>query len=150
MLLKNLLIWHVIFGFAGVAFFTAALIGFFKSKLNLELLKFNSFFGFLGFALSWLAGGYYYTKHYGAAVKPHIKAGEYPWIHSIIMETKEHVFLFLPFLGFIALLLVFILDKSINRDLKLKNTAAFLDLLIVILGAMIIFMGFAISGAAIK
>ena len=49
--------------------------------------------------LSWVSGGYYYLAHYGPHVKPAIKAGSLPWAHTVGMELKEHVFLFLPFLG---------------------------------------------------
>lgn len=55
--------------------------------------------GVTAFLLAWLFGGYYYVVTYGAVIKPIIKAGPLPWTHSVIMETKEHLFLFLPFLA---------------------------------------------------
>lgn len=48
---------------------------------------------------AWVFGGWYYVAEYGNAIKPIIKAGPLPWTHSVIMETKEHLFLFLPFLA---------------------------------------------------
>jgi len=42
------------------------------------------------------------VEFYGSTVKPFIKEGPYPWAHKVVMETKEHVFLFLPFLGLLA------------------------------------------------
>ena len=48
---------------------------------------------------AWFAGGYYYVEFYGAQVKPYIKEGPFPWAHGVVMETKEHVFLFLPLLA---------------------------------------------------
>lgn len=51
------------------------------------------------FLLSWIIGGYYYVKTYGPMIKPVIKSGPTPWAHSIITETKEHIFLFLPFMA---------------------------------------------------
>ncbi|MBI2096914.1 MAG: hypothetical protein HYT40_02040, partial [Candidatus Sungbacteria bacterium] len=50
--------------------------------------------GVLAFIASWLAGGYYYVVYYGTLVKPVIKSGAASWAHNIIMETKEHIFLF--------------------------------------------------------
>src|SRR3989344_6768256 len=50
--------------------------------------------GVAAFIASWIAGGYYYVVHYGTLVKPVIKAGVAQWVHNIIMETKEHIFLF--------------------------------------------------------
>ncbi len=41
--------------------------------------------------LSYIAGGYWYVVHYGAD-KALIKAGPWPFAHSLMMETKEHVF----------------------------------------------------------
>src|SRR3989338_2979423 len=51
--------------------------------------------GFLGFMASWIIGGYYYVTYYGPLVKPIIKAGSTPWAHTIAMEAKEHIFLFI-------------------------------------------------------
>ena len=51
---------------------------------------------------AWVSGGWYYVSEYGNAVKPIIKAGPLPWTHSIMMETKEHLFLFLPFLALLV------------------------------------------------
>lgn len=51
---------------------------------------------------AWFVGGHYYVDIYGAQVKPFIKDGPMPWAHGVVMETKEHVFLFLPFLGLLA------------------------------------------------
>jgi len=45
-------------------------------------------------ALIWLAyifGGYWYVNFYGAD-KAIIKAGPWPFAHSLFMETKEHLF----------------------------------------------------------
>jgi hypothetical protein len=41
--------------------------------------------------LSYLVGGYWYVRYYGAD-KALINAGPWPFAHSFVMETKEHVF----------------------------------------------------------
>lgn len=55
---------------------------------------------------SYLVGGYWYVFYYGAD-KARIVAGPWPFAHSFVMETKEHVFLgllllatFLPIAAF--------------------------------------------------
>ena len=45
---------------------------------------------------AWLVGGFYYVEVYGLHIKPLIKASDAAWVHNIVMEVKEHVFLFLP------------------------------------------------------
>src|SRR3989344_9468861 len=57
-------------------------------------IMFSAVLGIVGFALSWLIGGYYYVTYYGPIVKPIIKAGSAPWAHAIAMEAKEQIFLF--------------------------------------------------------
>ncbi len=59
--------------------------------------------------LSWLLllpAGYLYTVFY-PATKTLVKAGAWPWAHSIIMETKEHWGLLLPIVATVAAGLVF-------------------------------------------
>lgn len=51
---------------------------------------------------AWSAGGFYYVEIYGSEVKPFIEEGPWPWAHQAVMETREHVFLFLPFLSVLA------------------------------------------------
>lgn len=41
--------------------------------------------------LSYLLGGYWYVRYYGAD-KALINAGPWPFAHSLFMETKEHLF----------------------------------------------------------
>ncbi len=60
-------------------------------------------------AISWLLllpAGLLYLTFY-PATKTVIKAGAWPWAHSIIMETKEHWGLLLPVVATVATLLVF-------------------------------------------
>lgn len=64
---------------------------------------------FAAAAISWLmllpAGKLYITFY--PATKTLIKAGQYPWLHSILMETKEHWGLLLPVIATVAAWLVF-------------------------------------------
>ncbi len=70
---------------------------------RLKRAKIAGWIGFIAFLAAWVAGGFYYVDFYGGNVKPLIKEGPSKWAHSLMMETKEHVFLFLPFLSALAL-----------------------------------------------
>ncbi|TAK05546.1 hypothetical protein EPO33_00115 [Patescibacteria group bacterium] len=103
--------------------------------------------GTAAFAASWLAGGYYYVTYYGALVRPVIKGGLAPWAHNIIMETKEHVFLFLiPMAA--TVLFVTLLEKTDLKRLRLRRPAMWLSGTVAALGLLIGAMGFIISAAA--
>ncbi|MEK7524615.1 MAG: hypothetical protein AAB588_06345 [Patescibacteria group bacterium] len=103
--------------------------------------------GTAAFAGSWLAGGYYYVIYYGTLVKPIIKSGLAPWAHNIIMETKEHVFLFIIPLA-VMVLLITLLEKDEMERLKLNKLTLWLTGFVVALGFLIGAMGFVISAAA--
>lgn len=103
--------------------------------------------GLLAFVGSWIMGGYYYVIYYGPLVKPLIKAGHAPWAHTIAMEAKEHIFLFVfP----LALTMVFLsrLDASTLESLKLKKGASLLALTLAGIGLLMGLLGFMISAAA--
>ena len=94
-------------------------------------------FAFLFFA--WLIGGFYYVEVYGLHVKPLIKASDASWVHSIVMEVKEHVFLFLPILASLTVALLYKYDGELinNRDARVS---------IVLLAGVIFLLGFTIAG----
>ncbi len=95
--------------------------------------------GTLSFIASWIAGGYYYVVYYGALVKPVIKEGVAPWAHNIVMETKEHIFLFVVPLAVVVFFITLLTDEEIDRKgirlsaILLSGTVAVLGILI---GAM--------------
>jgi hypothetical protein len=94
---------------------------------------------------AWLVGGYYYVEIYGDAVKPLIKEGPMPWAHKIVMETKEHVFIFLPLLGLLAYGLLQRLGDVMPGDSLARLAAKYtLGLLAVMTGGMALF-GFLVS-----
>lgn len=148
-LLKYSLISHIFFGLLGVILFYAVLMNIVK-QIDLQKIKFlrrSALFGFLSFTLSWLTGGYYYFLYYGAAVKPTILAGKYPWAHSIIMEAKEHIFLFLPFAALVITLLFYFFGDKIEQNQNIKKSVILLSVVIVIIGTLMALMGIIISGA---
>lgn len=88
------------------------------TEIRINRAKIISLVGVTFFILNWLTGGYYYVVIYGPQVKPIIKEGPMPWAHEIVMETKEHIFLFLPF---IAVLQLSVLRKYGLDLIKNKN-----------------------------
>jgi hypothetical protein len=67
--------------------------------------------------LSCISAGYFYVLYYGAD-KAIIKAGPWPWAHSLIMETKEHLF-FLTLL--MATLLSIVTAKPVFNNRAARN-----------------------------
>ena len=103
--------------------------------------------GTLAFISSWIAGGYYYVVYYGSLVKPVIKAGVAPWAHNIIMEAKEHIFLFVVPMAVVVLFIAFMNDEEIDRS-GIRKMAVWLSGIVAVLGLLIGAMGFIISAAA--
>jgi len=68
----------------------------------------------------WLVSGIYYVAYYGPDVKPAIKEGPWPWAHAIFMESKEHIFLFLPFLSILLLFLVWKYGDKLREERGLR------------------------------
>ena len=148
-LLKYLLIGHIFIGLTGIILFYAVLMVLLKTidDKRIKLLRRLSLWGFISFVLSWISGGYYYVQYYGDKVKPIIKAGNYPWAHTIIMEAKEHIFLFLPFAALAITLLFYFLGDKIEQNQNIKKSAILLSVIIVIIGTLMALMGIMISGA---
>ena len=88
---------------------------------------------------AWVVGGFYYVEVYGSQVKPLIKASDAKWVHSIVMEVKEHVFLFLPILATLVVALLFKYDKALIKSKDARVT-------IVLLAGLIFLLGFSIAG----
>lgn len=103
--------------------------------------------GVSAFIASWIAGGYYYVVYYGTIVKPVIKSGVASWAHNIIMETKEHIFLFIIPLA-MTVLFITLLEKEDMERFGLRSLTLWLSGTVVALGLLIGAMGFVISAAA--
>ena len=101
--------------------------------------KIAALIGVVCLLLAWILGGFYYVEVYGDVIKPVIKASDAKWVHSIVMEVKEHVFLFLPILSASVAALLFRFDKDL-----LTRTDARVS--IILLSGLIFLLGFAIAG----
>jgi hypothetical protein len=86
--------------------------------------------------LAWLLGGYWYTVFY-APEKAIILKGPWPWAHSFVMETKEHLF-------FIPLILALYLPIVAARKLAVNKGAR---MMVMVVATFVILNGLAIEGA---
>ena len=138
---------HLGFAVLGIDGFVWLMGELLSSPGNKVRMKYASWIGISGFALSWLAGGYYYVVYYGTLVKPVIKSGLAPWVHAIVMEAKEHIFIFI-----LPVAITAVLAALANDDIRAKLGAGKETIklvgLVAALGLIIGAMGFIISAAA--
>lgn len=118
---------HIILGLALIAFPLLILLYLRKKPSWLTALS------VLTAALSWLLllpAGILYIMFY-PATKTVIKAGAWPWAHSVLMETKEHWGLLLPFIATVAAGLIYT-----NKTEESKKWWILLVVLSVLLGVL--------------
>jgi|SRR3989344_5280856 len=140
---------HAFFGeFAVFAFLWVFVEMFNPNEKSIERAKTAALLGVIFIFASWIVGGASYVFFYGPEVKPLIKAGPESWAHSIFMETKEHVFLFLPILSILALTTLRTFDEELIRNEKARIGLMILAGLIVLIGLSMAGMGFLISSGA--
>ena len=87
--------------------------------------------------ISWLIlfpAGKLYLIFY-PATKTLIKAGSSPWLHSVVMETKEHWGLLLPVITTLAAFMVF--NGKIKESKRWWMLVIALTILLAIMGLMI-------------
>ena len=90
---------------------------------------------------AWIFGGYYYVSVYGAEIKPAIVGSEAPWIHGLVMELKEHLFLFLPVLAILITILLNSSAQPVLEDPAARRSVSVLSGLIALFGFSIAGMG---------
>jgi hypothetical protein len=103
-----------------------------------------AFFNVVG---CWIVGGYYYLTVYASQLKPIIVEGTQPWAHQILMETKEHVFLFLPVIVLALMQMLIWLSKD---QTLLENPNARKAILAVALLALVMIIATFVFGAFIS
>ncbi len=118
------------------------------TEARIRRAKKVAFAGTVFLVLSWMSGGYYYVAYYGSLVKPLIKESVQPWAHQVIMEVKEHIFLFLPFLAaFVSSVLAEYKDK-LEKYAKTRRMTMWVSVIIVAVSLMIAALGYVVSTAA--
>ena len=93
----------------------------------------------------WLVSGVYYVAYYGPEVKPAIKAGAWPWGHTIFMESKEHIFLFLPFLSILLFFLIWKNGDKLREERGLRYSIFAVGGVTVLVFLLMVVSGFLIS-----
>src|SRR3989344_1038107 len=130
--LAALLIVHVIGGVIAIGMHNVVLMHLLKKAPNYVFLSRIAWASAALFLLSWATSAYYYVTYYGTAVKPRILAGATPVAHAFFMETKEHIFLVLPFVAIsIALCTTYL---RANADGRLRKSTAFLTFIALTIG----------------
>lgn len=142
------LIGHVILGIIGVMASYVVLLNLLKKTLSLRTLEYAALTACVSYILSWFAGGYYYVFYYGSNVKPVIKEGAYPWAHLVLMEAKEHIFLFLPFATLVLYLAIKYYNSDLDTDATKKRNIIVLSAVITIIATLITLSGILITGGA--
>ena len=137
---------HAALGEIGIsAFFWTFIEMIAPDKKRLRRAKVAAMIGVIFFFMSWIIGGYYYSTDYGTNVKPAIKEGPQPWAHGVMMEAKEHIFLFLPFLGIVVFSLVSLAGERMIKDAKLRKSFLIVTAIVVLIGLAMAVMGYLIS-----
>ena len=145
-MVSSLIAIHAFLGEAGILAFIWVFVELLNpSKERINRAKFAALLGTIFFLLSWLSGGYYYVQDYGINVKPVIKEGPQPWAHSIFMEIKEHIFIFLPFLAILTLSIIKKYDKELLKNKNARKAILSLCAIIIVIGALMAGMGYLIS-----
>jgi len=150
-LLHYLLMVHVGFGeLTGICFLIVAIETFNRTDKGLARAKIGAAAGAFAAVISWLVGGYYYVVHYGTKVKPVLIAQDstLKWAHKIVIEFKEHIFLFIPILA--AAALIFYLKTATwgDVDSKTLDRAGYLSVTLFLLSFLMAGLGAVVSMAA--
>lgn len=146
-ILATLLITHIVLGLIGIGALWALSMALLKKTPNLRFLRASSLTAVIGFVLSWITGGIYCVTYYGGPVKAAIKAGPNPWAHSFFMETKEHVFLLLPFISLALALAFFFGGERIIGDDKKRRALFVVAIIATLIGIFSALSGILISGS---
>ena len=115
------------------------------AESNIRRAKLAVLLGVVFIFAAWFAGGFYYVEFYGSGVKPLIKAGPYPWAHKVVMETKEHIFLFLPFLGLMAYGVMQRFGNRMAQDRRARVAALYAVGSVAVMAATMALFGFIVS-----
>jgi len=137
-LILNLM--FAIFGFITTVWFFVEILNI--SENNLKRINIASFSTTIFMIFTWITSGYWYIVYY-ASDKALILKGPWAFAHSLIMESKEHIF-------FIILILSLFLPIISIKNNLLNNKKA--RSLVLVLASLIIFSSLMleIAGAIIS
>ncbi len=104
--------------------------------------------GLILLVASWIAGGYYYVTIYGPVVKPVILGSAFSWAHSVVMEGKEHVFLFIPIMAAVVTIALYASKGFKEMAGKGRTALGVLSALVFGFGLFMALLGFLITAGA--
>lgn len=138
---------HIGLGELGILAFVWVLMEVVQSPTGVAVIRARAAaaLGTAMFFAAWLAGGMYYVIEYGDNVKPTIKEGPWPWAHGVFMESKEHIFLFLPFLAIVAAALVWQYGDKLKDDRVMRFAVYSLGGVVILIGLLMTVMGYFVS-----
>ncbi len=113
-------------------------------KINIKKVRQNALISFIFILISWVVAGIYYVQVYGPIVRGPILDNK-PIVHFVFMESKEHLFLIIPFLSLLVLLLSWF--KLTDEYKKILRTSV---LFLVILTIYMCVAGYIITQARIS
>ncbi len=147
---KSLVLIHSISGgLAALALIWVAVEMMYLKEGGLARARIASYLAsFFLIAGCWVVGGYNYRTAYGVQVRPVILAGLTPWAHLVVMEAKEHIFLFLPIIALATSLTLAILNEdALSKDSKPRRALAMVASLALFMILIIFLMGAIVSNA---
>lgn len=138
---------HIALGELGILAFFWLIVELLQGPSDVGVLRAKgaALLGTVLFFTAWLVGGVYYVVQYGSVIKPVIEQGSWPWTHSIFMETKEHIFLLLPFLSFATFVQIWQGAERLERDARLRGAVYVLAGTTLLVGALMTIMGYFVS-----
>lgn len=144
--LATFLVIHVLTGILGIGLHNVTLLHILKKVPDYVGIARLAWSAFVMYLISWGTSAYYYVTYYGTKVKPRILEGDTPFAHNFFMETKEHIFLVLPFVALsIALAVTYL--KANPADDELRKKTAFLTLVAFVIGVAVAASGIFVSGS---
>lgn len=145
-----LLLFHIGLGeLAGLCFLWVTVDTINRTDNGLKRAKIVSGVGAISALSAWIVGGLYYLRHYGPKVKPVLIAetSNLKWAHNLLIESKEHIFLFIPILALAAFILYYRTPGWTSMGESTSKKAVMLSALIFVLCFIMAGFGAMISGA---
>ncbi len=117
-----------------------------NSERSLLRARMVAFWAIVAELVSWGTVAAYYLTHYQQAVKAVIKESNWPWAHGVILETKEHIFMFIPILAIAGYFAILQLQRA--NDDGLRKALKWVSIVIFLMAFLMAGLGFIVSLAA--
>lgn len=138
---------HTFLGEIGALCFLWALVEIInRTEPGLARARFAGCLGVVFLFAALIVAAFPYVTHYGPITKPAIKAGPMPWGHDIVMESKEHIYIFVPILALCATISMFIAEREGAASSAYKHISMLCGLIVAMVFSMA-GMGYIISTA---